>query len=263
MKKEKRSKITTHGPYSPGEVHGDYIIHLHNAQIPTAAHNAENTPQKQLSDKNNKGHDINKLGPMGELYRLSPNETYKEKLYVEWEKISNLGTPTPYETAILTRRILPDTISLNLWPIRRTLAHVAGHAYNELSEDRNLQREIGETYEVASESHEGKIFLSSALSRLDYLPKDIAPYINKLLKEAHPQISWEIINKYHITPLLTADATAKESVLEKNEDPWIRRSILASLAVWISEHPSELDENIKSFASGLKTIELKMGENPI
>ena len=196
MKKKIDKDIITHGSYSPGQVLGNFnIVQIQKAIFTSEPFILKDQPalfqeRTDLSHEGEVKHDISNLGPMAEIYRLCHDSSYQEKFFNEWSKVTNFNTPTPFETAILGRKMLLDTIDLNYWPLRRTLAHIVGNAYNQLLTDRNLAKELGKVSEIAADSIEGQIFLSSTLSRLNVLTDENIEIINTLFKKQHPQVTW-------------------------------------------------------------------------
>lgn len=144
--KKKSIKIRTQGDYSPGQVNGDYVVRIEKAVF-SADHSflkeAVTGGQEQEShfDKVEAQHDVSKLGPLAEVYKLSRNSSYREKLYSAWANVSALRTPTPYETAWAVAAISPEIFNIdtgfhdqiisqllkdnNVWVLRETIDALA------------------------------------------------------------------------------------------------------------------------------------------
>ena len=131
------TKINTKGDFSPGEVHGDYnqnyiVVESNNDKYTNNNNNANDT---SIPDN---------IGSFRGLIESSKNDKYIELVIRHWEAITKGRVPTPYESAIIARNILTESLDEIEWSSRRALSYILGSSLSRIKENNKATRIIDE-----------------------------------------------------------------------------------------------------------------------
>lgn len=227
--REKEIIVNTQGSYSPGIVQGDYTVINYNI------YNCKAVSTEGISTQIDPYFTKN-LGVFKTLVSASKNESYKELILYQCDNLAKGRIPTPYETAIIGRNLLLETVDRQDWSSRRALSYILGDSLSKIQERKKRNEILKDLLEIVKKSEDGQILLASTISQHIQVCSGQEEIIQRLLEAEHPQIGWEVLHKYNNIYSIFNDNLLTDVLIGGLSNTWRRKGLLGAMCVSIARN---------------------------